>query len=305
MAIFISYNHNDYAFVDKLARSLIGNRHFIWLDKWQLTAGESIVEKVQTALSKAQAILVVLSADSVKSNWCKKELNAGLIRELDENKVLLLPLLIEKCEIPLLLREKMYADFTGSFEKGLKEILVALAKVTNAEQGRVSKDSGHYSDYGISWGYFDDKIAYEIVIVSTSVDLPYSILLEIHLYPNKSAAKYLSDDLLNRNKLLADYFVMSFLKKVLHTKDDLMITLSDALPKKLNLEFGTHNHDIGFHCHITARRHGADTGFDNVINITSTIDDLYDHMTSTSTLLSVSDEELIRIINEIDKSGGG
>ena len=126
MAIFISYSHDDYEFVETLAHALINKRYYIWLDKWQLTAGDSIVEKVQSALTKAEAILVILSAKSVDSNWCKKELNSGLIREIDENNVILLPLLVENCDIPLLLREKKYADFRYSFENGLKEVLDAL-----------------------------------------------------------------------------------------------------------------------------------------------------------------------------------
>lgn len=302
MAVFVSYNHNDYAFVDRLAHALTESRHFIWLDKWQLTAGDSIIDKVQSALSKAEAILIVLSQNSIQSNWCKKELNAGLIREIDERKVLLLPLLINDCEIPLFLREKKYADFRGDFNEGLQEVLNALATVMNTEQGRIAKDTGHHSDYGISWGYVNGSMVYEVVIMSASVDLPYSVLTEIRLYPNEYTAKMLTEDLLKTNKMVSDFFVISFLRKTFHTKDDLIIRLTDAFPNKMTLNLRAHNSEIGFHCHITARRLGADAGFDNIINISSTLDDLHAHMSSTNEFLRADEEDLLKVINKVNKN---
>ena len=67
---------------------------------------------MQQAIQDSSALLVVLSKASVASEWCRKELNAGLMRELDEKRVVVLPLLVDDCEIPLFLREKMYADFS-------------------------------------------------------------------------------------------------------------------------------------------------------------------------------------------------
>ena len=73
----------------------------VWIDRWQLNVGDSILQRVQDAITESDALLVVLSQDSVKSEWCKKELNSGLIRELDEKRVVVLPVLIDDCDIPL------------------------------------------------------------------------------------------------------------------------------------------------------------------------------------------------------------
>jgi TIR domain len=101
MAIFISYNRNDVAFVDRLARKLVMRRHHIWLDRWEMNIGDSLIAKIQKALTESDAILIVLSKNSLASEWCKKELNSGLVRELEEKRVLVLPLVIDECEIPL------------------------------------------------------------------------------------------------------------------------------------------------------------------------------------------------------------
>src|SRR5687767_14898256 len=111
MPIFISYSRNDVDFVDWFANRLVARRHHIWMDRWELSIGDSLISKIQGALSESDAILIVLSKTSVASEWCKKELNSGLIRELEEKRVLVLPCVIDDCDIPLFLREKLYADF--------------------------------------------------------------------------------------------------------------------------------------------------------------------------------------------------
>jgi hypothetical protein len=100
MPVFISYSHEDKMFVDKLAAHLVKHNAHVWLDRWELNVGDSILNRVQQAIQDSDALLIVLSKTSVTSEWCKKELNAGLMRELDEKRVLVLPVLVENCEPP-------------------------------------------------------------------------------------------------------------------------------------------------------------------------------------------------------------
>jgi hypothetical protein len=108
--IFISYSHADEAFVHKLAAHLVRHNANVWIDSWELNVGDSLIQRIQQAIQESSALLIVLSKASAESDWCKKELNAGLMRELDERRVLALPVLVENCGIPMFLRERMYAD---------------------------------------------------------------------------------------------------------------------------------------------------------------------------------------------------
>ena len=112
---------------------------------------------MQEAIQESSALLIILSDASVNSEWCKKELNAGLMRELDEKRVLVLPVLLEDCEIPIFLREKMYADFRANFAVALKKLVDALLKVTNTGQGRIESGTGHV-DWSEDWGYTRDHV---------------------------------------------------------------------------------------------------------------------------------------------------
>lgn len=86
---------------------------------------------------------MILSKKSVESAWCKKELNSGLVRELEEKRVIVLPVVINDCEIPLFLREKLYADFRTDYNEGFNAILEAVAGVTN-EWGEVTRTGMAY-----------------------------------------------------------------------------------------------------------------------------------------------------------------
>ena len=63
--------------------------------------GHFLIERIESALGGADAILVLLSKNSIQSEWCKKELRSGLIRELEEKSVLVIPIVLDTCEIPL------------------------------------------------------------------------------------------------------------------------------------------------------------------------------------------------------------
>ncbi|MBY7669057.1 toll/interleukin-1 receptor domain-containing protein [Vibrio anguillarum] len=46
MPIFISYSHENKDFVDKLAIQLVQNNVNVWMDRWELSIGDSIIDKV-------------------------------------------------------------------------------------------------------------------------------------------------------------------------------------------------------------------------------------------------------------------
>lgn len=59
-------------------------------------------------------VIVLLSKASCESEWVKKEVNIALTKEIYGKKVVVLPCLIEDCNMPLFLTDKKYADFRDS-----------------------------------------------------------------------------------------------------------------------------------------------------------------------------------------------
>ena len=188
MAVFISYSHNDKAFVDELAAHLVKNRARVWVDRWELKVGDSIIQRIQSAITEADALIVVLSKAAVESEWCKKELSAGLIRELEEKRVVVLPVLLEECEIPLFLKDKLYADFRLEFGEGLRTTLEAIASVTSDSLGQIIQAKSNV-DFGIDWNFDENLYHLRITLLEQYEEYHYSVITEINIEANEVATK--------------------------------------------------------------------------------------------------------------------
>jgi len=124
--LFISHASEDHAFVERLARGLMARGYFVWYDEWQLRVGDSIIRKIEEGLDESAGLIVVLSPASVRSKWVREELNAILQQQIDVSQVLILPVLYRHCELPPFLRDKLYADFTGEFDRAIETLVKRL-----------------------------------------------------------------------------------------------------------------------------------------------------------------------------------
>lgn len=122
-SVFISYSSKDRNLASKLATDLKSRGLNVWYDQWELKVGDSLISRIGAGIRVQDYLIVILSKASVKSPWVMKELSAGLIRELEEKRVVVLPLVIEDCDIPPLLSDKIYADFRENYSSGLNRLL--------------------------------------------------------------------------------------------------------------------------------------------------------------------------------------
>lgn len=128
MKIFLSHNSFDKDTVEAIGSWLTNKGLSVWIDKWSMSAGDSLIEKVAEGIESSDKLVVFLSPDSVNSNWVKKEVATGLILELAEEKGLgskfVIPALLKTCKIPIMLRDKIYANFSDKpFENACEELL--------------------------------------------------------------------------------------------------------------------------------------------------------------------------------------
>jgi len=180
MSVFISYNHNDSNFAERLALELAHRDIKVWKDSWRIGVGDSLIQKVQDGLEGASFLCVIFSKNSLASEWVKREITAGLLREIEERKVLILPIVIDDCKLPLLIRGKFYADFRGDFEEGLKKLLAVLVPYYRTQEfGRASSDDHYYIDYGVFTEKQDGSLILEIDIISFDLEESFSILTQI------------------------------------------------------------------------------------------------------------------------------
>jgi hypothetical protein len=266
MPIFISYSHHDKRFVEKLASQLVFHKAKVWLDTWELHVGDSLIKRVQEAISGASALLVVLSKASVQSEWCKKELSVGLIRELEEKRVVVLPVLIEDCEIPMFLRDKLYADFRSNFDEGLRITLESIAKVTSNALGRYDSPEYHV-DWSIDWMTVEDLFCLRFTLVEQAVDQPYCVLTEINIIGDETATSRVIEHVSKGHREYSHYEVISLLHREIAIKDFLRVTLDDEFPQSYSGNLHCQNPERIYDVRIVSRRLGQDTGRDILLDI--------------------------------------
>ncbi len=136
--IFISHSSKDKEFVRKLSDDLRDLGHQPWLDEWDIKVGDCIETKVEHGIAEADYVVVVLSANSVASNWVSREWKIKYWDEIESDRTLVLPVLTEDCEIPGLIKTKKYADFRTNYSIGLVQLAGSInptiSKPTEAQE---------------------------------------------------------------------------------------------------------------------------------------------------------------------------
>ncbi|RMA61376.1 TIR domain-containing protein [Acidovorax sp. 100] len=124
--IFLSHTGADKSFVRQLRTDLLDRGvPKAWVDEAEIEVGDSLIAKITEGMKQTRYIGVVLSGKSIDAPWVKKELEIAINREISSGEVVVLPLLYEKCELPIFLEGKLYADFTSTaeYEAGLEKLL--------------------------------------------------------------------------------------------------------------------------------------------------------------------------------------
>jgi len=125
--VFLSHSSKDKPIIRQLATDLTASGVTVWLDEQNLRVGDSIPEGIAQGLAESDFFLIALSEHSVSSEWVKRELNSALMDAIAKRKVKVLPILLSPTEIPSVIRDLKYADFTKSYKAGLAELLTAIA----------------------------------------------------------------------------------------------------------------------------------------------------------------------------------
>jgi len=159
--IFISHSSKDKEFIRKLKRDLESLGHEIWLDEGKIRTGESIPSEIQDGISEADHLILVLSPDSMSSKWVDLEWKAALSREVEEEKKIVIPVYLKSCEVPLLLKERLYVDFREEYAIGLVKLTQSIdrsdSKNFNRDIGKLTKDKNKSEELAELLAQIQDK----------------------------------------------------------------------------------------------------------------------------------------------------
>ena len=120
--IFVSYSRKDIGFARTLARDLEKAGYDVWWDLTDLRGGDDWLRVIPAAIESSEFILVVLSPNSVLSDWVKKEYTQAL--SLGKK---IIPIMLTRSTVPFDLNTINYVDFTSDdYAANLKNLLDAM-----------------------------------------------------------------------------------------------------------------------------------------------------------------------------------
>ena len=125
--VFLSYAHADQETARYIANALKHSGVSAWFDEWELATDDSIARHIENAAAASDFVLVLLSRASVASQWIRHEWNSALSKELNDRAIKVLPILIEDCEIPLLLADRVYLDLRKDRDAGVQRLVAQLS----------------------------------------------------------------------------------------------------------------------------------------------------------------------------------
>lgn len=152
MNVFLCHSSTDKPFTRELARRLRDCGVSVWVDESEIQVGDSLIERIGSAIDSVDYVAAIISINSVRSEWVNRELRIATTREIDEKKTIVIPIILSDVPLPPFLRDKLYADFSdrSTFEAGF----AALSRVFGFNYG----DAERESDFGVTLHSISHKI---------------------------------------------------------------------------------------------------------------------------------------------------
>jgi hypothetical protein len=133
-SIFISYSHADKDLARQLAEALRQYGLKVWIDEGELKIGDSLIERIATAIAEIDFFLALVSESSRESNWCRKELALAVTGELGREGVKVLPVRVAGAKMPDSLADVFYLELNESNSEEVAQKVVDAVPKHEAEQ---------------------------------------------------------------------------------------------------------------------------------------------------------------------------
>ncbi|EMJ96681.1 toll/interleukin-1 receptor domain-containing protein [Leptospira alstonii] len=169
--IFISHKSTDKPVARTLKQDLEKVGFKVWLDEDQIRVGDSISSKIQEGLQESDFLLILLSKAALESGWVQAEWKSKYLDEINLDQVVILPILLETCSIPILLKDKKYADFRNDYQSGLSDLKEALIFHNSTIQNISSIQST--DDDRIEW--VDENKGFLVKFIENLITIHYKV----------------------------------------------------------------------------------------------------------------------------------
>ncbi len=142
--VFVSYAHEDQAWVRVLAENLHRAGREVFFDQWEVVGGSRLSQRLQEGLASSNAVVLVVSRAAVGKAWWQEEFAAAMAGAV-AGVQRLVPVLLNDVALPPFVANRVWVDFRdldapAQYEDRFKDLLRAVQGV--APEERPQRDGG-------------------------------------------------------------------------------------------------------------------------------------------------------------------
>jgi hypothetical protein len=134
ISIFISYARSDSTFVDRLESDLRSYGFDTWVDRQRLEGGVEWARVIEQEILRREAFIVVLSPDSIISNWVLREIAVATSAARRIIPIIARPV----SHVPIEIIGIQNVDFSASYTDGLQQLRNALLKTRDLPRNPIN-----------------------------------------------------------------------------------------------------------------------------------------------------------------------
>lgn len=168
--VFISYSIHDKHMANLISNALSSIGLIVIFDKYNINSGNKLTDIISENIRSSDYFIILLSQESMKSNWVQYELDQVLSKALYNRNVIIIPVIVNKFKQPTqhFLKGRKSFDLSFDFNLGLEKLVNYLKNIpyidfndlninqfTNLVRDllkklkfSLEKNSYNYSDYG-------------------------------------------------------------------------------------------------------------------------------------------------------------
>ncbi len=126
MKVFVIHGTDDAVFVDRLANRLRRDGVQVWVGDGEAQVGDNVLDRVARGRDDIEYVIAVMSCGVSGSSWVSHELSTWMLREALAGTPVILPVLLQDCDIPSFLDDHQGFDFREGFERPAEALLARI-----------------------------------------------------------------------------------------------------------------------------------------------------------------------------------
>ncbi len=123
--LFLSYAISDREIVRNIADRLRDTGLRVWVDFWQIQAGDLIGKAIDDGLDSSRVLVSCISTQALKSEWAQMEIHCFRFRDPTNKNRRFIPLLLDDCELPSSIRQFANIDWRAKSETAFAQLVAA------------------------------------------------------------------------------------------------------------------------------------------------------------------------------------